>query len=53
MHTRNISPEGPRVAVVGAGMSGLLAGIRLKARGYSQFAIYEKAGSLARERRGP
>lgn len=46
MHTRNISPEGPRVAVVGAGMSGLLAGIRLKARGYSQFAIYEKADDI-------
>lgn len=46
MHTRDISAGGPRVAVVGAGMSGLLAGIKLKELGYSQFAIYEKADDI-------
>ncbi|MGB1881557.1 MAG: NAD(P)-binding protein, partial [Gammaproteobacteria bacterium] len=33
----------PRIAVIGAGMSGLLAGIKLVEAGYDNFAIYEKA----------
>ena len=33
----------PRVAVIGAGMSGLLCGIRLKDAGITDFTIYEKA----------
>lgn len=36
----------PRVAVVGAGMSGLLAGIKLKEKGVSGFSIYEKASEV-------
>ncbi len=35
--------KGPRVAVIGAGMSGLLAGIKLREAGYDDFRIYEKA----------
>ncbi len=34
---------GIRVAVIGAGMAGILAGIRLKEAGLSNFCIYEKA----------
>ena len=33
----------PRVAIIGAGMSGMLMGIRLKQAGYEDFTIYEKA----------
>ena len=33
----------PRIAVIGAGMSGLLAGIKLVEAGYDNFTIYEKA----------
>lgn len=33
----------PRIAVIGAGMSGLLAGIKLREAGYTEFRIYEKA----------
>lgn len=36
----------PRVAVIGAGMSGILAGIKLKERGLHDFMIYEKADAL-------
>jgi cation diffusion facilitator CzcD-associated flavoprotein CzcO len=35
-----------RVIVIGAGMSGLLAGIKLKAAGYTNVSIYEKAGEI-------
>ena len=35
-----------RVAVIGAGMSGILTGIRLLAAGMRNIAIYEKAASL-------
>jgi cation diffusion facilitator CzcD-associated flavoprotein CzcO len=34
------------ICVVGAGMSGLLMGIRLKEAGIESFRIYEKASSL-------
>lgn len=45
-----------RFAVIGAGMSGLLAGIRLKAAGDHDFTIYEKGdavGGTWRENRYP
>ena len=35
-----------RVVVIGAGMAGILVGIRLLAQGHRNFAIYEKAASL-------
>ena len=36
----------PRVIVIGAGMSGILCGIRLHEAGIDDFAIYEKADDL-------
>src|SRR5215475_3903288 len=33
----------PRIAIIGAGMSGMLMGMRLKAAGIATFTIYEKA----------
>ncbi|MGE0486960.1 MAG: flavin-containing monooxygenase [Gammaproteobacteria bacterium] len=39
-------PRDPRVIVIGAGMSGILTGIRLRAAGIEDFVIYEKAASL-------
>ena len=38
--------EDIRVVVIGAGMSGILAGIRLLASGLHNFVIYEKAATL-------
>lgn len=35
-----------RIAVIGAGMSGLLCGIKLKQAGLTDFTIYEKADTL-------
>ncbi len=35
-----------RIVVVGAGMAGVLAGIKLKTAGYSDVAIYEKADRI-------
>lgn len=35
-----------RYAIIGAGMAGILAAIKLKERGETNFAIYEKAGEL-------
>lgn len=46
----------PRVAIVGAGMSGMLMGIRLKNAGIEDFTIHEKAsevGGTWRENRYP
>lgn len=40
------SGEGLRYAIVGAGMSGLLAGIKLIERGETNFTIYEKTADL-------
>ncbi|ARS29345.1 flavin-containing monooxygenase [Sphingomonas sp. KC8] len=37
---------GIRVAVIGAGMAGILAGIKLKEAGLSNFRIYEKADRI-------
>lgn len=36
----------PRVVVIGAGIAGILAGIKLRERGITSFTILEKAGSL-------
>jgi cation diffusion facilitator CzcD-associated flavoprotein CzcO len=46
MLSNNTSVRAPRVAIVGAGMSGLLAGVMLKKRGNSTFSIYEKANDV-------
>jgi len=54
--TKQTSPARLDVAVVGAGMSGLLMGIRLKEAGIDNFRIYEKASSIGgtwRENRYP
>ena len=50
------TPEQLDVAIVGAGMSGLLMGIRLKKAGIDRFRIFEKATSIGgtwRENRYP
>ena len=39
----------PRVAIVGAGMSGLLMGIKLAEAGFRDFEIYEKADAAGRD----
>jgi len=41
-----LSTSNPEVAIIGAGMSGLLMGIQLKKAGIENFRIYEKADSL-------
>ncbi|HET7736214.1 MAG TPA: alpha/beta hydrolase fold domain-containing protein [Nocardioidaceae bacterium] len=51
-----MQPAGPRVAIVGAGMSGLCMGDALKQAGYDGFTIHEKAGEVGgtwRENRYP
>ena len=40
------SARKPRVAIVGAGLSGLCMGIKLKQAGIDSFTIYEKAGEV-------
>ncbi len=50
------SPEHLDVAIIGAGMSGILMGIKLKQAGIERFRIYEKASSVGgtwRENRYP
>jgi cation diffusion facilitator CzcD-associated flavoprotein CzcO len=41
-----VSPRNLDICIVGAGMSGLLMGIRLKEAGIESFRIFEKAASL-------
>ena len=51
-----LRPTGPRVAIVGAGMSGLCMGEAIKKSGLEGFTIYEKAdevGGTWRENRYP
>jgi cation diffusion facilitator CzcD-associated flavoprotein CzcO len=43
---RTATRREPRVAVIGAGMSGILAAIELERAGYRDVAIYEKADRL-------
>lgn len=38
--------KSPRIAIIGAGMSGMLMAIKLKQAGFDQFTIYEKASKL-------
>src|SRR5215469_17346562 len=37
---------GPRVIVIGAGMAGILAAIKLRQAGFTNLAVYEKAERL-------
>ena len=59
LETNTESPESPEkldVVIVGAGMSGLLMGIRLRRAGIERFRIYEKASEIGgtwRENRYP
>ena len=51
-----MSQQNPKICIIGAGMSGLLMGIRLKEAGIESFQIYEKgasAGGTWRENRYP
>jgi len=41
-----IAPRPLRVVVIGAGMAGILAGIRLERAGFSNYVIYEKASRV-------
>ena len=41
-----MSPRNPEICIVGAGMSGLLMGIRLVEAGIDSFRIYEKGASI-------
>ncbi len=38
--------DGPRIAVIGSGFSGICLGIQLKKAGIHSFTIFEKAGRL-------
>lgn len=38
--------QGPRIAIIGAGMSGILCGVKLQQAGISNFAIYEKSEDI-------
>lgn len=40
------SKTNQRVAVIGAGMAGILAGIKLQELGFTRIALYEKAGQV-------
>jgi cation diffusion facilitator CzcD-associated flavoprotein CzcO len=42
----NKAKRNPRVAVIGAGMSGILTAIKLREAGITDFTVYEKAGAL-------
>jgi cation diffusion facilitator CzcD-associated flavoprotein CzcO len=43
---REISKSGPRFAIIGGGMAGILSAIKLQQNGYDNFTIYEKAERL-------
>ena len=52
----NSKTSGLRYVIIGAGMAGILAGVRLRQRGEDNFAIYEKGASIGgtwRENRYP
>jgi len=42
----NPAPRALRVVVIGAGMAGILCAIKLRAAGYTDFTLYEKADRL-------
>lgn len=44
--SRKENRQGPRTVIIGAGISGILMGIRLRERGWNDFVILEKAESL-------
>lgn len=46
MKVRGAAKTGPRCVIVGAGISGILMGIKLRARGMTDFVILEKAEAL-------
>jgi len=51
MHGKPSSAEtlrikGPRIVIIGAGVSGILAGLKLRERGWRDFVILEKAETL-------
>ncbi|MDH4170328.1 MAG: NAD(P)/FAD-dependent oxidoreductase, partial [Acidimicrobiia bacterium] len=46
MSSSRPAPPRLRFAVIGAGMSGILCGIKLRERGCTDFTIYEKASTL-------
>ncbi|MFA7639558.1 MAG: NAD(P)-binding protein, partial [Parvibaculum sp.] len=37
---------GPSIAILGAGVSGICAAIKLKEKGFTNFTIYEKASEI-------
>ena len=46
MSSQKSTTRKPRVAIIGAGMSGILTAIKFKAAGITDFTIYEKADRL-------
>jgi len=46
MDKETVSSRDVRVAVIGAGMAGILAAIRLRESGYTDVVVYEKAGKV-------
>ena len=48
VNTGQAKPAGKaiRIAVIGAGPGGLCAGIKLRAAGFENFTIFEKAGGV-------
>jgi cation diffusion facilitator CzcD-associated flavoprotein CzcO len=44
--TSSAQATGPRVVIIGSGVSGILAGVKLRTRGWCDFTILEKAETL-------
>ncbi|WP_425409559.1 flavin-containing monooxygenase [Hyphococcus sp.] len=56
LHEKPPQDHGPRIAILGAGFSGMGMAIRLRQEGFENFTIYEKAGEVGgtwRENRYP
>jgi cation diffusion facilitator CzcD-associated flavoprotein CzcO len=43
---RDVPRWQPRIAIIGAGVSGILVAIKLRERGFTAFSVYEKASTL-------